>query len=62
LPIEVPLTDLPEGVAVGDELVSPTGSRVVVIAVGDEFATIDASHPPAGRNLTFEITLVSIER
>ena len=60
--IEVALTDLPEGVAVGDELVSPTGSVAVVIAVGDEFATIDTNHPLAGQNLTFEITLVSIER
>ena len=60
--IEVPLTDLPEGVVVGDELVSPAGSTVVVLAVGDEFATIDANHPLAGQNLTFEITLVSIER
>ena len=60
--IEVALTDLPEGVVVGDELVSPTGSVVVVVAVGDEFATIDTNHPLAGQNLTFEITLVSIER
>ena len=60
--IEVALTDLPEGMAVGDELVSPTGSVVVVIAVGDEFATIDTNHPLAGQNLTFEITLLSIER
>ena len=62
LPIEVALTDLPEGVAVGDELVSPTGSVVVVIAVGDEFATIDTNHDLAGQNLIFEITLVSIDR
>ena len=60
--IEVALTDLPEDVVVGDELVSPTGSVVVVIAVDDEFATIDTNHPLAGQNLTFEITLVSIER
>ena len=60
--IEVAIADLPEGVATGDELISPTGSVVVVIEVGEEFATIDTNHSLAGQNLTFEITLVSIER
>jgi len=60
--IEVAISDLPEGVAAGDELISPTGSVVIVIAVGDEFATIDTNHNLAGQNLTFEITLVSIDR
>ncbi len=59
--VEVSLDQLPEGVAEGDELVSPQGSRVVVVEVGSETATIDTNHPLAGEALTFEITLVSIE-
>jgi FKBP-type peptidyl-prolyl cis-trans isomerase 2 len=59
--IDVPLSDLPEGVAVGDELVSPQGARVTVLEVGNDSATIDMNHPLAGEALTFEITLVSID-
>lgn len=59
--IDVPLSDLPEGVAVGDELVSPQGARVLVLEVGTDSAKIDMNHPLAGEALTFEITLVSID-
>jgi len=59
--IEVPLDQLPADVAVGDELFSPVGQKVVVLEVGDEFATIDTNHNLAGETLTFEITLVSID-
>lgn len=59
--VEVPLADLPEGVAAGDELVSPQGARVVVLEVSGDAATIDMNHPLAGEALTFEITLVSID-
>jgi FKBP-type peptidyl-prolyl cis-trans isomerase 2 len=59
--IDVPLSDLPEGVAAGDELVSPQGARVTVLEVGTDSARIDTNHPLAGEALTFEITLVSIE-
>jgi peptidylprolyl isomerase len=57
--IEVPLDQLPEGVAAGDQLVSPTQQVVTVVEVGDEFATIDTNHFLAGEDLIFEITLVS---
>jgi len=33
----------------------------MVIAVGDELATIDTNHNLAGQTLTVEITLVSID-
>ena len=61
LVIEVALDQLPEGVIVGDELVSPVGAVVVVVEVGDEFATIDTNHTLAGETLVFEVTLVSID-
>lgn len=51
--------------AVGMELMSkyPDGTDVVVriVEVSEQEVTVDANHPLAGRDLTFEITLVSIE-
>jgi FKBP-type peptidyl-prolyl cis-trans isomerase 2 len=50
---------------VGMELMSkyPDGTDVVVriVDVTEKEVTVDANHPLAGRDLTFEITLVSIE-
>lgn len=50
---------------VGMELMSkyPDGTDVVVriVDVSAEEVTVDANHPLAGRDLTFEITLVSID-
>lgn len=66
LVLEVPNEQLPEGLEpeVGMEL----GLRgqdgqtmpVRVAAVGEEAITLDANHPLAGKNLTFDVTLVSI--
>ena len=57
---DVPLDQLPEGVAAGDQLVSPQGAVVVVMEVDADSALIDLNHRLAGEALTFEITLVSI--
>jgi FKBP-type peptidyl-prolyl cis-trans isomerase 2 len=50
---------------VGMELMSkyPDGTDVVVriVEVSEQDVTVDANHPLAGRDLTFEITLVGIE-
>jgi len=62
----VPKTDLPEDMdpQVGQTLVAtgPQGqqSHVVVAEVTEETVTIDANHPLAGKDLTFEIELVEI--
>jgi FKBP-type peptidyl-prolyl cis-trans isomerase 2 len=49
---------------VGMELMSkyPDGTDVIVriVEVSTDVVTVDANHPLAGRDLTFEITLVSI--
>ncbi|HEX6083434.1 MAG TPA: peptidylprolyl isomerase [Thermoanaerobaculia bacterium] len=63
----VPRDQMPEGtdVEVGDMLRVgfPDGSNaaVQVTAADDQSVTLDANHPLAGKNLTFELELVSIE-
>lgn len=58
---------MPDGadVEVGDMLQVgfPDGSNaaVQVAAVDDQSVTLDANHPLAGKNLTFELELVSID-
>jgi peptidyl-prolyl isomerase F (cyclophilin D) len=59
---DVPLADLPEGVAVGDPLFTQEGQEVKVIAIEGDVAVIDFNHPLAGQALTFEIEIVSIDR
>jgi FKBP-type peptidyl-prolyl cis-trans isomerase 2 len=58
--VEIPLSDLPEGVAAGDQLMSDQGMVVTVEEVLDDTAVLDLNHSLAGEALTFEITLVSI--
>lgn len=62
----VPLGELPAGTAGEPEtevsFARPDGSRVEgrIVKVDGDLATIDGNHPLAGRNLTFEIRLVSV--
>jgi len=64
---EVGRDQLPEDVdpEVGDRLEArdPQGNKfaVSVAEIGDDAITLDANHPLAGRDLTFEIELVSID-
>jgi peptidylprolyl isomerase len=62
----VPAAELPAGAAAGEgaevAFTRADGTRVegrVVKVEGDQ-ATVDGNHPLAGRNLTFEIKLVSV--
>ncbi len=62
----VPRDSLPEDIApeVGMmlEMHTQDGSMPVrVIAVDDENVTLDANHPLAGEDLTFELTLVAVD-
>ena len=63
----VPRNQMPEGtdVEVGDMLRVgfPDGSNaaVQVAAVDEQSVTLDANHPLAGKDLTFELELVDIE-
>ncbi|MFW6108408.1 MAG: FKBP-type peptidyl-prolyl cis-trans isomerase [bacterium] len=64
--LEVPRSQMPEGLDpdVGDRLRvgrDPNRAQVVTVTnVNDESVTLDANHPLAGQDLTFEITLVGI--
>lgn len=64
--MEVPRSQMPEGLDpdVGDRLRvgrDPNRAQIVTVTnVSDESVTLDANHPLAGRDLTFEITLVAI--
>jgi peptidylprolyl isomerase len=62
--IQVPSDQLPEGVVVGDRLAVglSTGGQmpVTVTEIDGDAATLDANHELAGKDLTFEITLVRV--
>jgi FKBP-type peptidyl-prolyl cis-trans isomerase 2 len=63
---EVPKSQLPEEIKpeVGLQLVSktPDGNQIplVVTEVKEQSIVVDANHPLAGQDLTFEVTLVEI--
>lgn len=63
---KVPKDQLPQEIEpqVGMQLMSqaPDGQQIplVITEVEEETITVDANHPLAGRDLTFEITLVSL--
>ena len=63
---EIPRTNLPEDIEPEVGMVlsmqSPDGEMPVrVVAVDEENLTLDANHPLAGQNLTFELTLIEVD-
>ena len=60
LMVEVSKEALPEGITVGQQLVSQNGARGLVIKDDGEKVTIDLNHPMAGKALNFSIELMSI--
>lgn len=67
LVLEVPRDKLPSGITpqVGQQFQQKSDSGSVVIAivtkVSDKTVTLDANHPLAGKDLTFEIELLKIQ-
>ena len=59
--IEVAKNRTPEGVKAGDILYAG-GQQVTVLEVKNETVVIDANPPVVGKNLTFEITMMKIEK
>lgn len=65
LTVAVERSELPDGVepAVGQQLEMREGSRRMVVRVAeitDEQVVLDANHPLAGQDLTFDLELVEI--
>jgi peptidylprolyl isomerase len=61
---QVPLTQLPEGVKIGDSLQAMTEQGpidVTVTELNEEFGVIDANHKLAGEDLLFDIEIVSVD-
>jgi len=62
--VEIPKTNVPEDVQVGQMLQgnSPQGPvNVKVIEINEETVTLDGNHPLAGKKLIFEIEVVGID-
>lgn len=60
---EVDITQLPEGVKVGDVLSADTPAgpiNVIVKEINDNKVTVDANHPLAGKKLIFELEIVEV--
>lgn len=61
--VEVPKSNLPEGVVVGQMLQAHTPQgpvNVKVIELNEDSATLDGNHPLAGKDLTFDLELLEI--
>ncbi len=66
LVLQVPRSDLPEELVpeIGLPLALETDQgevEVMIVDVTDEFVVLDANHPMAGEDLTFEITVVDYQ-
>jgi FKBP-type peptidyl-prolyl cis-trans isomerase 2 len=63
--VQVPLDKLPGQVEVGQELQADGGDgqpvRVVVEAVNEDHVVINGNHPLAGKDLVFDIEIVSVQ-
>lgn len=63
--VNIPLDRLPEQLEIGQQLEAnfQNGQTTVVTVaeITNEYATLDANHPLAGRDLIFEIQVVSVE-
>lgn len=55
--------DITPEVGIGLQLTQPDGRQIMVtiVKVSDSHVTLDANHPLAGKDLTFELELLSIE-
>lgn len=59
--IEVPAEGAPEGLVVGQRVQFGSGGAGTILAITEDFITVDTNHQLAGQALTFEITIESIE-
>ncbi|KAL4426064.1 hypothetical protein ABPG77_007860 [Micractinium sp. CCAP 211/92] len=55
--VEVPRSQAPNGLQEGQVVQLSNGMQATVVGVDDEGVTIDANHPLAGKDLTFDVEL-----
>jgi FKBP-type peptidyl-prolyl cis-trans isomerase 2 len=60
--IEFPADAAPDGLGVGDSVTLSNGAPGTVIEIADGIVKIDANHPLAGKALTFDVELISLDR
>ena len=54
-------SQVPEDIAAGSILSSPDGPPVKVLEVSDEEVVLDVNHPLAGKDLVFDVKVISVE-
>ena len=59
---KVPIANAPPGLTPGAVVSMQNGMQATVTAVDDEFVTIDANHPLAGKALTFDVELIKLTK
>ncbi len=59
--LEFPRDQAPPDLQVGDQVQLSSGAGATVVELTDDTVTIDTNHQLAGKTLTFEIELISIE-
>jgi FKBP-type peptidyl-prolyl cis-trans isomerase SlyD len=58
----VELSRLPQNLKVGDLLQGSDGRLVKVLELNEKTAVLDLNHPLAGKNLTFDVTVINVEK
>lgn len=58
----VEITRLPQNLKVGDVLKGSDDRLVKVLEVNEKSAVLDLNHPLAGKNLTFDVTILKVEK
>lgn len=59
--IEIPRSQLPGQMVLGDRVELAPGLNAIVIEMNDSTVTFDANHPLAGEALNFDIEIVSLD-
>ena len=60
--VTVEKSKLPDGIKAGDMLESSDGQLLRVVRVNETDAVIDTNHPLAGKNLTFDVKVLRVDR
>lgn len=60
--VTVAKSKLPDGIKDGDMLQAPDGQLVRVVRVSESDVVIDTNHPLAGKNLTFDVKVLKVDR